>query len=166
MQTRSVLVAAFNDRNEAQIAFDELEQAGFKEEELGFAIRGDDAVRGGMITDATGTKDGRGAATGMATGGLIGGVLGAVAALTVPGIGPVLAGGILAAAFGGVAAGVVTGGILGALSGLGVSEEEAKYYQNKFEEGKAIVTVQAGNRYHDAVRILERHGGYPTTASH
>src|SRR5688572_23403131 len=73
------VITAFNDRNEAVEAVDELKQAGFPSDEIGFAIRGDDAVAGGMITDATGTRDGEGAIKGATAGATIGGVLGAIA---------------------------------------------------------------------------------------
>lgn len=154
------LVNAFDDRNEAALAFDELKLAGFTEDQLGFAIRGDEVVRGGMITDAVGTRDGEGALKGMAVGGTIGGLLGAAAAATVPGVGPVLAAGILTAMAGGAAAGAATGGIFGALHGLGVSEEEAVHYQHALACGKAIVSVDAGERQPEAQAILLRHGGY------
>src|SRR5690606_8312921 len=137
MRGRTVIVNAFDDRNEAQLAVDELERAGFDKDHIGFALRGADVYQGGMITDAQGTKDASGAIRGVATGSLVGGVLGAAAALVVPGIGPVLAGGVLAAAFGGAAAGAAFGGIFGAMSGLGFSEEEAEYMQQRFNEGKA-----------------------------
>ena len=104
---RSTLVAVFEDRNQAIAAVDELERAGFKHEEIGFAIRGSEAVRGGMITDATGTKDAKGALTGMATGGMVGGVLTAAVSLLIPGVGPIVAGGVLAAFFGGAGSTVV-----------------------------------------------------------
>jgi len=152
------VVAVFDDRWAAEQAVDALQQAGFPHDTLGYAIRGDDAVRGGMIVDAEGTKDGKGAAAGMVTGGLVGGVLAAAVAL-IPGVGPVLAGGVLAAFFGGAIAGTAVGGILGAMSGLGISEDEAKFYQRHFDEGKAIVAVRAGDRYADAVDILNRRGG-------
>src|SRR5438045_265597 len=87
MTPRSTLIACFEDRLEAERAVDELEQLGFKHDQIGYAIRGSDAVAGGMITDAEGTKDGRGAVAGMATGAGIGAVLGAAAAMLVPGVG-------------------------------------------------------------------------------
>src|SRR4051812_20877194 len=89
-QARTTLVAAFENRDEAELAVDELHQAGFKDSDIGFAIRGADAVEGGMITDAEGAKDRRGALTGMASGAGLGAVLGAAAALLIPGVGPVI----------------------------------------------------------------------------
>src|SRR3569623_73047 len=95
-----VVIGFFNNHYEAELAYDELKQAGFGHNDLGFAIRGSDAVEGGMITDALGTKDGSGAAMGAATGAATGAVLGAVAALLIPGIGPVVSAGILTTAVG------------------------------------------------------------------
>jgi hypothetical protein len=52
------------------------------------------------------------------------------------------------------------GGQLGAMTGLGVSEDEAVYYEQQFKEGKAIVTVKAGERADDVVGIIRKHGGF------
>ncbi|HEV8377987.1 MAG TPA: general stress protein [Tepidisphaeraceae bacterium] len=166
MNCRPTVITAFDDRDEAQLAVDELEQAGFPSHEIGFAIRGTDAVQGGMITDAEGTHDAEGAAKGAAAGAAIGGVLGALAFAAIPGVGPVMAGGMLAGLAGGAAAGAATGGIYGAMSGLGASEEEAVFYQREFESGKAIVTVCAGERRAEAENILHRHGGYEPSMHH
>jgi len=155
----STVITAFDDRDEAQLAVDELHQAGFTKSEIGFAIRGDDVVEGGMITDAEGTHDGAGAAKGATAGAVIGGVLGALA-FAIPGVGPVMVGGMLAGLAGGAAAGAATGGIYGVMSGLGASEKEAVFYQKEFECGKAIVAVNAGTRREEAENILHRHGGY------
>src|SRR5688572_20299445 len=53
----TVVVGIFDDRYQAEQAVDELEQSGYSHSDVGFAIRGNDAVEGGMITDAMGTKD-------------------------------------------------------------------------------------------------------------
>lgn len=58
------MVGSFESRDEAELALDELRQTGFDEKEIGFAIRGDDAVAGGAITDAPLTKEGHGAVNG------------------------------------------------------------------------------------------------------
>jgi len=152
------LVGVFPSRNEAELTIDDLKQAGFDKDDIGFAIRGEEP--GGMITDSALTKDAKGATEGMITGGLAGGILGALAALTIPGAGPVLAAGVLTTALGFGAAGMATGGILGAMMGLGVSEEEAKVYEQEFQAGRAIVTVHAGGRELEAAAILRRHGAY------
>lgn len=157
---RTTLVGVFEDRAEAEQAVVDLERAGFNAEQVGYAIRGADDVRGGMITDASGTKDGVGAARGAATGASVGAILGAAAALMLPGVGPVVSLGILTFAAGGAVAGTAVGGILGAMTGLGISEEEAKFYEHEFHSGRAIVAVKAGDRASDAADILRRHGAY------
>ena len=158
--TRAVLVAVFDDRMEAERAVDELEQVGFSHHDVGFALRGSDVVRGGMVTDAVGTKDDRGMLTGAVTGGVVGGLIGAAAALIVPGVGPVLAAGVLATSLGYAGAGVAIGGILGAMTGAGLSEEEAQYYERQLHAGKAIVTVATRGRDAEVAEILRKHGGY------
>jgi len=155
---QSLVVGIFDDRYAAEQAVDDLEQAGLRHDQVGYAIRGSDAVAGGMITDATGTKDAKGAVTGLIAGGSIGAVLGAAAALIVPGVGPLITAGILTTALGGAAAGAATGGILGALSGLGVSEEEAMFFEKELRSGKALVTADAGANRDLAIEIMRRHG--------
>jgi hypothetical protein len=157
---KPTLVMVFDDRMEAERAVRDLEAAKFEDDQIGFAIRGSDATRGGMITDAVGTKDGRGAVVGAATGAVVGGILGAAATILLPGIGPVVAVGLLGAISGGAIAGTAVGGIIGAMTGLGVSQEEADYYEKCFREGKAIVAVHPDGRLTEAEHILRHHGGY------
>ena len=153
------VVAVFNDRLQAEKAVDALDQAGFPAHSIGYVMRGSDAVNGGMITDADGAKDIRGAEAGAITGGVVGGVVAAAATLLIPGLGPFVAGGILASFFGGAIAGTAIGGMLCAMRGLGVSEHEAKFYESQFHEGRAIVAVKAGARTTQAAEILAKFGG-------
>ncbi len=153
------VVAVFDDRSAAEYAIDALEQVGFTHDHLGFVIRGSDVVAGGMLSSADGAKDLRGAAAGIITGGVVGGVLATAAAVLIPPLGVAIAGGLLASFFGGTVAGMAVGGIVGALGGLGVSEEESRFYESKFKEGKAIIAVKAGGRALEAAEILARHGG-------
>ena len=154
------VVGVFDDRIAAERAVDALHQAGFAGDRIGFVLRGSDVARGGMIVDAEGAKDQKGAITGAATGAVTGGVLAAAGAmLLIPGAGPILAGGVIAAAIGGAIAGTAVGGILGAMTGLGLSEEEAKFYERHFNEGRAIVAVKPGARVADGADILVRSGG-------
>jgi hypothetical protein len=159
MAGKGCVVAAFEDRVEAERAVDDLHHAGFGHNEIGFALRGSDAVSGGTITDAVGAKDGIGAVEGAVAGGVVGALLAAAVSLLIPGVGPVVAGGIIAAAAGGAFAGAATGGLLGALAGLGVSEEEARHFEREFRSGKALVAVHAAGRETLACEIIQRHGG-------
>lgn len=58
---------------------------------------------------------------------------------------------------------IAAGGIYDDLVKMGVPPEDARYYQNEFEAGRAIVAVQANGRMQEATNILVRHGGYGAT---
>jgi hypothetical protein len=94
----------------------------------------------------------------------LGGVIGAGAALLIPGVGPVVAGGVLGTALAGAAtgaaAGAVAGGVSGALVGLGIPEDEARYYDEEFREGRTLMTVKTDDRYDVAGDIIRRRRGY------
>jgi hypothetical protein len=158
---RTAVVGVFHNREEAEHAIDELHRLGFHDEEIGFAVRGGDHVeRTGTTAGDKAESTGSGALAGAIAGAGIGGFIAAAASLLIPGFGPVVAGGILATLLGGAAVGAAAGGILGALVGLGVPEDEAKYYESEFNEGRIIVTVKAGTRYTEARDVLFRHGAY------
>ncbi len=75
-----------------------------------------------------------------------------------PAIGPVIAGGTLAAIAASAATGAAAGGLAGALLGMGVSDDDVKYYDKEFSRGRTIVTVEAGTRVAEANSVLSRHG--------
>lgn len=118
----------------------------------------------GKVADETGAGAGVGAGIGAAIGG-IGGLLVGLGALTIPGIGPVIAAGPLAVALStltgagvGAVTGGVTGGLLGALIGLGVPEQEAEYYAEGVRRGGVLVTVQVNDNDTDMIMdVLNRH---------
>src|SRR5436190_127027 len=147
---RSTVVGVFQDRTAAEMAVQHLRDGGFRDDQIGIV-----AHNGTMSGDRIGTTEtGSKVPEGAATGAVIGGILGAAAALLIPGIGPVVAGGILAATLGGAALGAAAGGLLGALTNMGVPEEEAQYYQGEFEQGRTIVTVRTSDRQREAIDIL------------
>ena len=156
------VVGVFDDREAAQRAIDDLTAAGFGQEEIGYALKSDAVPSDAGPYDepaelAAAEGPVGGAATGALTGGVLGGLIAAAAALIVPGVGPVLAGGILASALGGAAIGAAAGGVLGGLVGMGVPEEEAARLEAELHAGRAVVTVHAGPRAAEARALLERH---------
>jgi len=168
MNTRpqTTAVGVFTDRVQADRALEALHNAGFSDDQIGFIQRDlRDTASGQATTDATAVeatseeKSGA-AATGAVGGGILGGLLGAAAALVVPGIGPALAGGILVTTLGGAAIGAVAGGVIGALTNMGIPEEEAQYYQQELSAGRMLLTVNAGNRYEEAMTLLRSQGAY------
>lgn len=157
---QTIIVGVFEDPSAAGRAVDELERAGFREDQIGFARRDGEASRGGTGLAEGGTQAGEGASAGALTGGVVGGLIGAAAAGLIPGIGPVLAGGILASTLGGAAFGAAAGGLLGALTGMGVPEEDARYYEDELQSGRTLVTVTGDGRLSEANAILRRYGAY------
>lgn len=154
---RLTVVGVFADRPAAEAAVVALEGAGFTHEHIGFASHGDPVSKEG--TDhASGAL--KGAASGSLTGGVVGGLLGALATVLIPGIGPVIAGGLLAGIVAGAVTGGAIGGIGGALTGMGVSKEDAEYYDQEFRGGRTIVTVDPGDRRTEAEQIMQAHGAY------
>jgi len=154
---RSTVVGVFRERDAAERSIDSLHRSGFRDDQIGFVMKGNEDGEGG---NDRGSHAGEGAVSGILAGAGIGGIIAAAASLLIPGFGPVIAGGILATVLGGAAIGAAAGGILGALVGMGVPEEEARYYEEEFNEGRILVTVKAGDRYQAARDILRREGAY------
>lgn len=96
-----------------------------------------------------------GALLGAAWGGLVG-----LVALAIPGIGPFIAGGAVAAALTGAAAGAVVGGISGALMhSNNLREEDARRYEGHVQAGKTLVVVKADEADAVGVRRILAHDG-------
>jgi hypothetical protein len=159
MQSRDLAVGLFDDRDDAQDAINALRDAGFDASTISVVAR-DRGVQGQLAED-TGTEAGEAAATGAVAGGVLGGLAGwlvGIGALAIPGVGPIIAAGPLAAALGGMAIGAAGGGIIGALTGAGIPDEEARYYDEGFRRGGILVTVQAAGRYGEAQSIMREYG--------
>jgi hypothetical protein len=164
---RSLVVGVFTDRSKAEQSIEELRRGGFSDDEIGFAMRGGEAVEGTHpgtsqamdLGGETGTQA-KQEFTGALTGTAAGGMLGAAAALLIPGLGPVTLAGVLAGLVAGAGAGAAAGGIVGALTGLGASEEEARYYQQELEAGRALVVVKTDGRSEEAATVLVNQGAY------
>jgi hypothetical protein len=137
------LVGVYATENEAIEAVEDLKRQGYAAKDISVIGKNKDEVNG--INDATGTKTKEGFATGAATGGALGGLTGllvGVGALAIPGIGPLVAAGPIAATLTGAAVGAGAGGLAGALIGVGIPEEEADRYENYVNEGKILVLVE------------------------
>jgi hypothetical protein len=155
----STIVGVFVNHQDAQRAVMDLKSAGFSEEQIGILSRGDDGkvVDGDVDGD---TEAGSGAATGAAAGAGLGALWGlGILAGVLPGIGPAIVGGTLGILLSSAAAGAAAIGIGGALIGLGVSDDEAPFYEDEFKSGRTLVTVKAGAKSSAAQQIIEQHGG-------
>jgi hypothetical protein len=117
----------FDNYEAAKDAVARLENAGFPSDDISIVShhRDDDSESN------AGSGAGVGAGLGAAVGGA-GGLLTGLGFMAIPGVGPVVAAGWLAAtltgAVGGAVVGGVVGGLIGALTESGVSEEDAHLY--------------------------------------
>jgi uncharacterized protein (TIGR02271 family) len=162
MSDRTTVIAVFDDRAQAQRAIADLKRVGFTEKEIGVTTRDDRSGDGQLARagDKGETHAKEGAVAGVAAGAGVGALWGlGILAGVLPAIGPAIAGGTLAAILSSAAAGAATAGVAGALIGLGIPEEEAKYYDEEFRAGRTVVTVQAFGRQGEARSILQQAGG-------
>jgi hypothetical protein len=109
-----------------------------------------DRDRDGVDDRAEGA--GKGAGLGAGVGGAAG-LLAGLGLLAIPGLGPVVAAGWLAATAVGAAAGAATGGIVGALTQAGVSEDDAHSYAEGVRRGGTLVSARVGDA--DRARLDE-----------
>src|SRR5688572_5820134 len=88
------------------------------------------------------------AAAGAVTGGVLGGIAGflvGINALVIPGIGPIVGGGILLSTLAGAGIGAAAGGLVGALAEHGVPEEDARGYEAHVGQGRILLTAHAND---------------------
>ena len=160
------VVGLFDHFADAQMVVQNLVDGGFRREDISLAANqtatgytGDGSdLNNGQLT--AGEAAGQDAGVGAGVGGVVGLLVG-LGALAIPGIGPILAAGPLAAALGvtvgstltGAAIGAAAGGIIGALTHLGVPKDQAEYYAEGVRRGGTLVTVSASDD--DAQRAVD-----------
>ena len=153
------VVGLFERPEPAETAIRALKVAGFADQDIGVVMR--DLGRHSEVVDPP-RESGDGAAgavAGAATGGMVGGVLGMLGSLLLPGVGPIVAGGVLGSALVGAGAGAATGGVIGGLVGMGVPPDDARHFDRGFRAGGVILTVKAaGEAVDTAARLLRQHG--------
>ena len=164
----SIASAVFDDENEADRAVSELRTAGVPDSALSIIAQ---EGRKTMTSDGTGTvtdESGGSVIRGLLGGGALGTGLG-VAALAIPGVGPLVGLGAIAAAavpeamlIGG-ALGAAAGGLGEALTKHGISEDDAAYYGDRMKTGGTLVSGEStapGVSSEQIREILYRHGGH------
>lgn len=162
------VVGVFKTRDDAYRAIDNLKSAGIADEHLTVLTPGasEKEIEALPVTDAE--QPG----VGGAIGGVVGGALGAAGGLSlgtaaatffVPGVGPVIALGILGAAVlgaGGALGGAALGEALDEGLGEGLPKDESFIYEDALRKGRSVVIVLTNaGRQPDAVRkIMEAAG--------
>ena len=160
------VIGLFDNRAEAQSVVQELLGENFRREDISVMSKKlEGQARQGETVEYV-EEDGdeqikdmaKGAGTGAAIGGLAG-LLVSLTALAIPGIGPVLAAGPLAAIIAGAGIGATAGGLISGLTRLGVPEDDANYYAEGVRRGGTLISVDAADdRAEHAVAIMKRHG--------
>jgi uncharacterized protein (TIGR02271 family) len=162
------VIGLMDNIGEAQSVVKDLVASGIDRDDIGFMANEKHSVpESAHLNESEGSRDGSraasGALAGAGTGAALGGIAGlalSLAPLAIPGIGPILAAGPIAAALTGAGIGAVAGGLIGGLTNLGVPEEEAHYYAEGVRRGGILVTVAAetDRQAEDAAQIMRSHG--------
>jgi len=170
----NLISAVFDSHSEAEAAARELRDAGVSDSALSVIAQRSSDGDGGDYGDAEThevKEKGEGALKGALGGGAVGALLG-IAALAIPGVGPLAAAGAIAssaipeAAAIGAGVGALAGGVSGLLTKHGVSEEDASYYEERINSGGVFLSVDTNNAGlgADEVRdILYRNGGHSSS---
>ena len=143
---RSCVAAAFESREMAEEVIGELVEIGVDIDRVGVAMRSHQDQD--TLIEHTGAHKAAEPIADMVTGGILGGVAGAILSfgvLSVPGVGPVIAGGVLASMLAGAGIGAATGGIRPAFSELGFTGTQADLLEARFTAGDAIIVVDLGD---------------------
>jgi uncharacterized membrane protein len=151
------VISTFNSRDSAERAVSDLRSKGFDKEVSIVAKDDKGSVEHKKDYNAP-TMGGDPLSDGATTGSVLGGIAGLVAgagALAIPGIGPIVAAGPIAALLSGAA----TGGIAGGLIDWGIPAERSRYYEDRIKQGNVLVSVRTDdNRVNDAASVLRRYG--------
>lgn len=153
--------ALYDTYDAASSAVNALEAAGISHSNISIvANNSENWHTGGDVSEAA-DDAGKGAGIGAAVGG-VGGLLTGLGLMAIPGVGPVVAAGWLAAtavgAVAGAAVGGAAGGIVGALTDAGVPENDAHVYAEGVRRGGTLVTAKVDDaRAGEAQSILQRH---------
>ena len=168
-----VVTGVFKSRDDAQKAITELRALGIPDQRIGIISPGHastDAVEKGVpVTDTEDPGMGRamGAAVGGAMGAAGGATLGlAVATLAIPGIGPVIAFGMVGAALMGMvgaAAGSAVGDTVEEELGEGIPHEDVYLYEDALRDGKSVLIAYVDDDYEDRAREVVNNAGAEDT---
>lgn len=150
----------YDNYYDAKAAVQALESAGVPSDHISIVSNNENGVdvegQGSYANEGAGMGAGMGAVAGGA-----GGLLAGLGMLVIPGVGPVVAAGWLAATAAGAAAGAVAGGavggIVGAMISAGIPEDDANLYAEGLRRGGSVVTANIeDNMMAEVHSILDR----------
>lgn len=157
-QSSRAVIGVFNSRGDAEKAVSQLRNKGFNTEEINIVSKDNKQGKNQNQTYDDDITDG--ALTGGTLGGISGlllgaGVVASVGAMAIPGIGPIIASGPIAAAIGGA----VAGGIAGGLIDWGIPAEASQRYEQSVAQGGILAVIRtASGKVDTAAQILRQYG--------
>ncbi len=155
------VIGVFDEQSQAEKAVDEIKSQGISDGEISIAAKEDSISR----EEGDSSYLDQDLTTGAGIGGSLGGVAGlmtGVGALAIPGIGPLLAAGPIAAGLTGAAA----GGLAGGLVDMGIPEERGDYYESQVKEGAILAIVESEQDEIDQIASLMRDQGARDVETH
>ncbi|HVF49200.1 MAG TPA: YsnF/AvaK domain-containing protein [Pyrinomonadaceae bacterium] len=157
------VIGLFDNRSAAQGVVSDLLNEGFTRDDISVVAKQLESKRGDVeYVEEDGHEQVEDMAKGAGTGAAIGGAAGlllSLTALAIPGIGPVLAAGPIAAIIAGAGIGATAGGAVTGLTRLGLDDHEAGAYAEGVRRGGTLVSVNApDDRADSAVGLMKRHG--------
>ncbi|MBP2635874.1 MAG: hypothetical protein H6Q72_1781 [Firmicutes bacterium] len=146
------VIGVFNSRDNAEQAVNALRSQGFTTEEINIVSKNKKQQGQGEEYFEDDITDG--ALTGGTLGG-IGGLLLGAGALAIPGVGPVIAAGPIAAAL----SGAVAGGIAGGLIDWGIPAEAGRRYEQQVAQGGILAIIRSdAAKSNQAAQVLRQNG--------
>jgi len=156
-KNNQTIIGVFESRSSAEKAVQTLRQQGFSNEEINIISKKQSQDDTGEVDDDI--------MDGTLTGGTIGGIGGLLlgaGALMIPGIGPILAVGPIAAAIGGAVAGGITGGLID----WGIPSQESQHYEQEVVHGSVLAIIRTDAAKVDSVAQILRQNGAKEVKSH
>ncbi|NWF61346.1 MAG: hypothetical protein HXY43_19370 [Fischerella sp.] len=159
-------VGTFPSLQGVEQALKQLREAGLSLDKVSVIAKDEERkaqLGGANVSNSIASKAGEvatvGAIAGSAAGSIVG-LLEGLIALTIPGVGPVVAAGaFLANTLLGSGLGAAGGGLIGALVGWGIPGEQARFYSERVSQGNYLVIVEGTeDEIHRIQSIFETKG--------
>lgn len=161
------VVGVYDEIEDARDVVEDLVDSGIPRDDISLVARDVSGEYGTQLEgyeedyDRDADDAAEGAAGGAVGGAVVGGLTGVLVGLgafAIPGLGPIIAAGPIAAGLAGAGIGAVTGGLLGALVEWGIPEEEAEYYAESVRRGSTLVAARvADTEVEDVVDIMNEY---------
>lgn len=160
-QHSQTIIGVFASRSSAERAVEALRQQGFSNEEINIISK----KQSNDDNNDNGDSDDDSIMDGTLTGGTIGGIGGLLlgaGALMIPGIGPIVAAGPIAAALGGAIAGGITGGLID----WGIPSADSEHYEQEVVHGSILAIIRTDAGKITSVSQILRQNGAKEVKSH